>query len=97
MGGPSARKSSVQKIQARRGGGAGVPVVSVERREGTGAPATVRGIASKTVRSGSTNQTSEGVSMSSTGLLGIPFPSGGIIGRQLATLLRVSRRQEIIL
>lgn len=36
-------------------------------------------------------------SMPWTGLLGIPFSSRGIIGRQLATLLRVSRRQEIIL
>lgn len=30
-------------------------------------------------------------------LLGIPLRSESIIGRQLATLLRVSRRQEIIL
>lgn len=35
--------------------------------------------------------------VSSTSLLGIPHQSVGIIGRQPATLLRVSRRQEIIL
>lgn len=35
--------------------------------------------------------------VSSTDLLGIPLRSESIIGRQLATLLRVSRGQEIIL